>query len=221
MKPATQSNCAAHTTRIRILLVDDHPAVRHGLALLLAAERMEVCAEAGGRAEALARVEEHHPSLAIVDLTLNGEDGLTVVADLHQRDIPVLVYSMHNDAPHVQGAFAAGALGYVTKQELDSVLVEAIREVAAGRRFVSPEPASALAQDLSAPDDAIERLSPHERRVYELLGKGEGLPEIAAALNVSAHTVESYYARIQVKLDLKGMYEPRRRAIDYVRKHAR
>ena len=118
-----------------ILLVDDHPAIRHGLALLLASKGMDVCAEAGGHASALARLKEHHPGLAIVDLSLNGEDGLALVADLHQRNIPVLVYSMHNDAPRVQSAFAAGALGYVTKQELDGVLLKAIREVAQGDRM--------------------------------------------------------------------------------------
>jgi len=220
MKPATQSKRAADAPRIRILLVYDHPAVRHGLALLLSSEGMEVCAEAGGRAEALGCVEERHPGLAIVDLSLNGENGLTLVADLHQRNVPVLVYSMHDDAPRVQTAFAAGALGYVTKRELDGVLVQAIREVAAGRRFVSPEAAVALAESLTVPGDAFARLSVQEREIYQLLGRGESTPEVAAALQISTRTVESYCSRILIKLNLDGMHELRRHAIDHLHKHA-
>jgi DNA-binding NarL/FixJ family response regulator len=211
-----------HSRPIRILLVDDHPAVREGLALLLAPEGMEVRAEAGGRDEALALLKKCDPDLAIVDLSLEREDGTTLIADLHKREVPVLVYSMHNDARHVEGAFAAGALGYVTKRELHGVLVQAVREVAAGREFVSPAAAIALAERAKEPpaDDQFRHLSPHEREVFQLLGQGEGLLEISAALNVSAHTVESYYARIQVKLGLNGMYELRRHAIEYVQKHA-
>lgn len=211
-----------HSRPIRILLVDDHPAVREGLALLLAPEGMDVCAEAGRRVEALAHLETCDPDLAIVDLSLEQEDGAVLIADLHLRQVPVLVYSMHNDARHVEGAFAAGALGYVTKRELHGVLVQAVREVAAGRRFVSPQAASALAASHASAqtDDPVDKLSPHEREVYQLLGQGEGLLEISAALRVSAHTVESYYARMQVKLGLNGMYELRRHAIEYVRKRA-
>jgi DNA-binding NarL/FixJ family response regulator len=208
---------------IRVMLVDDHPAIRHGLALLLASERMDVCAEAAGRVLALARVKERRPDVAIVDLSLDGEDGLALVADLHQRDVPVLVYSMHNDAPRVQGAFAAGALGYVTKRELDGVLVQAIRQVAAGRSFVSPEAAIALAEALKTktPDDSFGQLSQQEGEVYELLGRGESTADIATALQISTRTVESYCGRIQVKLNLDGMHELRRHAIEYLQKHAR
>ncbi len=205
----------------RILLVDDHPVVRHGLALLLAAKRMDVCAEAGGRAPALARAKEHRPDVAIVDLSLDGEDGLALVADLHQRDIRVLVYSMHNDAPHVQGAFAAGALGYVTKRELDSVLVRAIREVAAGRRFVGPDAALALSQNLTELAEAFGKLSVQEHQVYEQLGLGESTAEIAATMQISTRTVESYCERMLVKLNLNGMHELRRHAIEHLQKHSR
>jgi DNA-binding NarL/FixJ family response regulator len=208
---------------IRVLLVDDHPAVRQGLAFLLTPEGVEVCAEAGGRADALARLEDRPPDLAIVDLSLDGEDGLTLIADLHERAVPVLVYSMHNDASRVGSAFAAGALGYVTKREFHGVLVQAVREVAAGRRFVSPKAATALAESLAGapPVGAIDKLSPHERKVFKLLGRGEGTFEIAASLHVSTHTVESYYKRIKVKLSLSGMHELRRNAIEYYQKNAR
>ncbi len=213
------SNVISHPP-IRILLVDDHPAVRQGLVVLLEPEGM-VCAEAGGRAEAAARLAESRPDLVIVDLSLDGEDGLTLIADLRERRVPALVYSMHHDARHVGSAFAAGALGYVTKRELQGVLVQAIREVAAGRRYLSPKAAAALAESLAVarPADDIDKLSAHERKVFELLGQGEGTFEIAAALHVSNHTVETYYERIKVKLNLNGMYELKRRAIERHQKH--
>ena len=217
------SDYVTASSPIRVLLVDDHPAVRQGLALLLAPEGIDACAEAGGKNQALKRVGECRFELAIIDLSLDGEDGLTLVADLHQRGVPVLVYSMHKDAQHVGDAFAAGALGYVTKRELQGVLVQAIREVAAGHRFVSPLAAGALAERLKGmpADDALQKLSPHERRVYELIGQGEDIFDIAAALRISHHTVESYYERILVKLNLNGMHELRRHAIDHLQKHVR
>ena len=210
-------SCA--TVPIRILAVDDHPAVREGLAMLVSSQGMEICAEAGTRAEALARAKECRPDLAIVDLSLDREDGLSLIADLKSRGVPALVYSMHNDPQRVEEAFAAGALGYVTKSEFRGVLIEAIRMVCGSRRFVSPRAAIALAERLngSQADNAETALSAKEQEVYDLLGKGEGTFEIARALNISTHTVESYYSRIQLKLGLDGMYRLRRHAINHSR----
>jgi two-component system, NarL family, invasion response regulator UvrY len=220
MRPATQCKRAGDAPRLRVLLVDDHPAVRQGLALLLAPEGIEACAEAGGRAAALAHLQKRRPDLAIVDLSLDGEDGLALIADLRQRAVPVLVYSMHNDARHVGSAIAAGALGYVTKRELHDVLVQAIREVAGGRGFVSPAAATALAESVTESSGAgVEKLSPHERHVYELLGRGADTFDIAASLGITNHTVESYYSRILIKLDRNGMHELRRHAIAHLQKH--
>ncbi|MCK6684831.1 MAG: response regulator transcription factor [Thermoanaerobaculia bacterium] len=217
-----QGNPAA-SPAIRVLVVDDHPAVREGLALLLAAEGIDVCAESGARTGALEHLEESRPDLAIVDLSLDGEDGLVLVGDLKARGVPTLVYSMHNDTRHVAGAFAAGALGYVAKSEFRQVLVEGIRAVACGQRFVSPRAAIALAERLagSTADENLARLSGKEREVYRLIGEGEGTNEIAAALRISTHTVESYFARIQQKLGLEGMHGLRRHAIDHYHKQAR
>ncbi len=211
-------NDSAPPGSIRVLVVDDHPAVREGLALLLSTEGIDVCATAGRRAEALALAQESHPHLAIVDLSLDGEDGLLLVSDLKERGLPTLVYSMHNDARHVGGAFAAGALGYVTKSEFRGVLVEAIHAVKGRQRFVSPKAAVALAGRLAGPaaDETLARLSGQETEVYRLVGQGEGTHEIAAAMRISTHTVESYCARIQLKLGLEGMHELRRHAIEHL-----
>jgi two-component system, NarL family, invasion response regulator UvrY len=205
---------------IRVLLVDDHPAIRQGLALLLADEGFAVCGEAGSRVEALAGLEENRADAAIVDLSLDGEDGVALIADLYGLGVPVLVYSMHNDARRVESAFAAGALGYVTKREFQGVLVQALRDVAAGRRFVSSCAAAALAEGLAGgAAEAVDTLSRNERKVYGLLGHGADTFDIAAALHISNHTVESYYSRILVKLDLPGMHALRRHAIAHLQKH--
>lgn len=209
------------STPVVILVVDDHPAVCQGLALLLEPEGIEVCCQAEGRAEALACLDVQRPNLAVVDLSLGDEDGLALIEELHALGIPSLVYSMYEDGRHVEGAFAAGALGYVTKREIRGVLVQAIREAAAGRRFVSPRAAVALASRIAdgQTGGGYAGLSNQERQVYRLLGEGRGTGEIAAELAISVRTVESYYARILVKLGLDGMRDLRRHAIGYLRTH--
>lgn len=218
----TPDGCSGRA-RIRILLVDDHPAVREGLALLVSAENMLVAGEADRRTDAIELADASRPDLAIVDLSLDGEDGLVLVGDLKRRGVPVLVYSMHGDAQHVEAAFAAGALGYVTKSEFRGVLVEAIRAVAASRRFVSPKAAVALTERFAAThgEDALGNLSTQEREVHRLIGRGEGAHQIAVAMGISTHTVESYCARIQLKLGLAGMYELRHHAIAHYHQSSR
>jgi DNA-binding NarL/FixJ family response regulator len=209
------SECVKERSPIRVLIVDDHPAVRQGLALLFEPEGIAVCAEAGNSADALARVEELRPDVVLVDLSLGDEDGLVLVAELTRRAVPSLVYSMHEDGRHVESAFANGARGYVTKREVHRVLVEAIGEAAAGRRFVSPRAAVALADRVmdARADAARDGLSTQERQVYRLLGEGMGTTEIASAMGISTRTVESYYARMLVKMGLGGMRELRHEAI--------
>jgi len=130
---------------IRVLVVDDHPTVLQGLGRLLEPEGIMVCAEAGNCADALASAKEQHFDMALVDLSLGDEDGIPLIADLDKQALPSLAYSIHEDEHHVKRAIAAGAFGYVTKSEVHLVLVDAIFEVAAGRRFISPRAAMALA----------------------------------------------------------------------------
>lgn len=206
------NNQLSNHSSIRILVVDDHPAIREGLTLLLAPEGIIVCANASASADALTNADACQPDLALVDLSLGGEDGLLLIAALHIRNVPVLVYSMHDDLRHVEGAFTAGAMGYVTKREVHQVLVDAIRAVKSGHRFVSANAAIALTEQ---PTNHSEySLSDQERQIYKLLGKGEGTQQIADTMGISARTVETYYARIQDKLKLSGMRELRRYAIN-------
>jgi DNA-binding NarL/FixJ family response regulator len=205
---------------IQVLLVDDHPAVREGLALLLARENITVCAEAADCSEALLSAEQAAADVALVDLSLGPESGLDLIADLEARGMSVLVYSMHEDGEHVLRALAAGARGYVTKGEMHRVLTDAIREVAAGREYLGPRAAASLAAQLARAGRrraALREPSEREREVYRLLGEGATTSEIAAAMKVSIRTVESYCARLMEKLGMDGMKPLRRDAIRHWR----
>ncbi len=128
----------------RILLVDDHPAVRHGLALVLAAEGVGDCREAAGREEALDAATREPPDMALVDLSPGTEDALDLVAELCARNIPVLVCSMHEEPGFVRRALAAGARGYITKREAPRELARAVRDVLEGWMLISPRAAEGL-----------------------------------------------------------------------------
>jgi DNA-binding NarL/FixJ family response regulator len=201
----------------RVLLVDDHPLVREGLAVLLETEGFTPCCDAEGSGHVTACLGAVSPDLAVVDLSLGDESGMPLITDLRARGVPVLVYSMYEDPLHIERAFAAGAQGYVTKREVSQTLVEAIHEVLAGRTFVSPRAAQSLAGRLAGrqehnPDRA---LSDQERQVYHLLGKGDTTAEIAARMHLRPRTVETYYDRILNKLGLDGMNELRHDAIQH------
>jgi DNA-binding NarL/FixJ family response regulator len=131
----------------RILLVDDHAGVRHGLALVLAEEGVEECREASGREEALQLIDAAGagpPDAALVDLSPRTEDSLQLVADLSARHIPVLVCSIHDEASYVRRALAAGARGYLTKVEAPKELARALRDILEGWMLVSPRAAADL-----------------------------------------------------------------------------
>lgn len=126
----------------RILLVDDHAAVRHGLALVLAEEGVGECREAGGREEALEAAAKEPPDMALVDLSLDG--ALELLEELHKRYIPTLVCSMREEPAYVRRAMAAGARGYITKTEAPEELAHAVRDVLAGWMLISPRAAEGL-----------------------------------------------------------------------------
>ncbi len=131
-------------TRLRILLVDDHAAVRHGLAMVLEGEGVGECREAAGRDEALAAAAGDLPDLALVDLSLDADDALKLVAELCARNVPVLVCSIHEEPGYVRRALAAGARGYITKREAPRELARAVRDVLNGWMLVSPRAAEGL-----------------------------------------------------------------------------
>ncbi len=202
-----------HTT-VRVFVVDDHPAVRAGLRLLLEQQGMTVCGEAADSGSTLACIADTAPDLVLVDLSLGDDSGLALLRSLGDLlpDVALLVYSMHEDTFHIQQAFAAGASGYITKREMAPLLFAAIRELAAGRVYASPRAAAILGT--LPPDPRHGRaLSPRELEVYGLLGQGYGTTAIAERLGVSRRTVETFLGRILVKLNLSNMEALRRHAV--------
>jgi len=205
----------ADKSGVHVLLVDDHPAVRQGVALLLAAGRHVVRGEAQNCQEALARLSESPVDLVLLDLSLNEASGLALLPDLEERGIPVLVYSMHEDPESIERAFRFGVRGYVTKREDPMVLLEAIDRVMAGHRYLSPLVAQQMAQRalVSPANDPWEVLSDRERQILARMGQGESSAEIAEALAISARTVETYCSRMIEKMELSGMKALRKYAI--------
>lgn len=202
-------------TGMRVILADDHPAVRQGLALLFTQAGHTICAEAENRAETLALLSASRADIAIVDLSLGDESGLDLIADLRKRGVPVLTYSMHEDFETIEKAFGAGANGYVSKREASEVLLRAAQEILKGRRFISPRAAQSLASSVLPPQEVHGDvpLSERETQIMHMLGQGDSNTEIAASLAISVRTVESYYSRIIDKLGIDGMKELRKFAI--------
>ena len=211
----------AENAPTRVLLVDDHPVVRQGLAGLLQDEGFEVVGAVATRRDALDLLARAPTDVAVIDLTLESGSGLEVLADLQQRfpDVLAVIYSVHEDGDHVRRAFAAGAMGFVTKREDPEVLVRCLRQIHAGDRFLSPRASRAMADALAAglPVMADDALSPQELQVYGFTGRGLATQEIAERMGLSVRTVETYYSRIQAKLNLAGRRELRQHATDWVR----
>jgi DNA-binding NarL/FixJ family response regulator len=197
-------------TRRKILIVDDHPLTRHGMAQLLAQQRdLVVCGEAGDAEQALARVAALSPDLVLADVTLPGKPGLELIKDIGalHPGVRVLVVSMHDESLYAERALRAGARGYLMKSEGGERLVAAIRQVLAGKVYVSETLSDKILDGLSgggrkAPG-VVSSLSDREFEVFELVGEGLTGNEIGARLHISAKTVETHRLRIREKLGLK------------------
>jgi len=215
--------------RHRIFLVDDHPLLRDSLAGLIAAEAdLEVSGQAGDAASAVAAMRLAPPDVAVVDLSLPGTSGLDLLQTLQGQlpDVRLLVLSMHEEVGTAERALRAGASGYIVKRESGSRIVEAIREIAAGRCYVSPDlllEMSNRMQSRGAPARASldEVLSARELEVFQLRGQGLRPQEIAERMHVTTKTVGSYEARIKEKLGLGGGNELLREAILWVERQKR
>jgi DNA-binding NarL/FixJ family response regulator len=193
----------------RIVIIDDHPIVRLGIRQMLAAEPdLEVCGEAesveaGKRLAATAR-----PDLAIVDLSLAQGTGLDLIRLLRESTptLPVLVLSMHDETLFAERVLRAGARGYIMKREAITGLVAAIRQVLAGRIYVSEGMAQAVLERLgheASTDNPLANLTDRELSVFDLVGRGFGTRAIAEQLAVSIKTIETYRSNIKAKLHLK------------------
>ena len=210
--------------RKRILIVDDHPLMRRGLAALIEGEPdLGVSAEAGNRHAALDAVARRTPDLAIIDLSLEGgEDGLDLVKTLKARSAPIfsLALSAHPESHYAERALRAGARGFVSKQFMGEAVLAAIRCVLAGRIYMSEalghELASRFIGGDAKPRSPLAALSDRELQVFRLIGEGRRTREIAPILNLSPKTIESYREHLKHKLDIDGAPELVRRAVRFV-----
>ncbi len=211
-------------SRIRIFVVDDHPMVQEWLGAYLRTQPdLEVCGHAGELKEALSAVQAAQPDVAIVDLFLKGGSGLDLIKDLklHCPQIDVIVLSMHEEISYAERALRAGARGYVTKRESTGKIVEAIREVRAGRVYASAEMMAGLTarivgQSEPRANDPLETLSDREIEVFRRLGTGQGTRDIATELGLSLPTVQTYCSRIKEKLGVTTGNELMREAVRWV-----
>jgi hypothetical protein len=193
-----------------ILLVDDHPIMRHGLAQLIQMEPgLCVCGQAGSCAEGIAALEKLKPDLAIVDLTLPDRHGLELVKDI-QAMFPgtqTIVLSMHDENLYAERALRAGARGYIMKETAAENLVTAIKRVLGGGIYVSDAMSSIMLEQVSGQrgksrSTGVDQLSDRELEVLELIGSGKASKHIAETLGISARTVEAHRAHIKEKLSL-------------------
>ncbi|HEX7070317.1 MAG TPA: response regulator transcription factor [Rhodothermales bacterium] len=207
----------------KILLVDDHPLMRKGLALTLETEvDLTVAAQAASAEEALSLMDKTEPDLAVVDVSLPGMSGLELIKHLRamKPDLAVLVVSRHDESLYAERAIRAGARGYLMKMEAADVIVKAVRHILNGGIYVSEEIKERLLLGMMAGKDVsqspLEVLSDRELEVFELTGRGLGTREIAERLHLSVKTVESYRARIKNKLSLSTAPELIQHAVQWV-----
>jgi len=207
-----------------ILIVDDHPLVRKGIRSLLEQESdFIVAGEASSRAEVLDTLRRQLPDLILLDISLQGSDGIEVTKAIRSEfdSIPVLIVSMHDESLYAERALRAGANGYIMKQEVAESVIKAIRQVLSGKIYVSDNMRQKVLRDLTQPSadiksSPIERLSDRELEVFRLIGEGRGTREIAEALHLSIKTIETYRAHIKEKLSIKSAAELARSAVNWV-----
>lgn len=206
----------------RILIVDDHPLLRHGLQQVLNAEEdLVVCAEAGDAGSALESLRHSKPDLALVDISLAGMNGIELIKYMkaESEQVPILVLSMHDESLYAMRALRAGASGYVMKVAAISQMVEAIRKVLKGEIYVSQVFGAQLIYKTVrgiGGDSPIEGLSDRELEVLQLIGRGRGSREIAGQLHLSVKTIESHRLHIKEKLGLETASELVRFAVEWV-----
>lgn len=209
------------TGRLAIAIVDDHPLVREGLAARISAQPdMEVCGEADDIESAMELISARSPALVIVDIALRDGHGIDLIKRIVAAGINtrMLVVSAYDESLFAERALRAGALGYINKQELQGKVVEALRTVLRGERYLS----SAMAQRLiaqaigsKAAAGGMEALTDRELQIFQLVGRGKSTREIANELNVSVHTIDSHREHIRSKLDLRTGTELIQRAVQW------
>jgi DNA-binding NarL/FixJ family response regulator len=210
--------------RRRILVIDDHPFMRAGLAQLIDRQSdMQVCGEAGNPAEAVRELARGRPDLVLTDITMPGRSGLEFIKDLLTTDpkMPVLVVSMHDEAIYAERVLRAGARGYIMKEAGGENLLAAIRRVMRGEVYLSAAMSARILENLSGrrprgASSPIEKLTDREFEVFRLIGQGKSTKDIAAQLHLSSKTVDVHRSHIKEKLVLKDTTALVRHAVRWV-----
>ena len=209
---------------INVLLIDDHPAIREALSDTIKEKMgMSVCGHAGSADEAFEVISEQDPDVAIVDISLRDAHGLNLIQDLRVQypELRLVVFSMYDENVYAERAIRAGALGYVMKSAPTQDVIEAIRYAARGEIYLSRHMASrilskvAVGGNSSGPGFALDELTDRELEVFQKLGEGHSVDDIAEQLNLSRKTVETYRRRAKEKLDLDSVSELLQYAIQW------
>lgn len=207
----------------RVFVVDDHPIVRQGLALLINQQPdLTVCGEAEDVHSALQKIASSKPDIVIVDISLNGPDGIELLKSVRARDtlLPVLILSMHDESIYAERALRAGANGYIMKQEATETVLAALRRIINHEIYVSEAVAKKMLRryisgSATAAQSPLAELSDRELEVFRLIGEGHSTRRIAEELHLSVKTVESYQAHIKEKLSLRSARELVQHAIQW------
>jgi DNA-binding NarL/FixJ family response regulator len=217
------SNGAFSSRKKTVFVVDDHPIIRRGLALLINREPdLTVCGDAEEMHAALSAINSLKPDILILDISLNGPDGLEILKNvrLTAPHLPVLILSMHDESLYAERALRAGANGYVMKQEAIENVLTALRRILSGEIYVSKKIANSMLLHYirggSTPEhSSVAELTDRELEVFRLIGEGNGTRQIADALHLSVKTVESYQAHIKDKLSLRSARELVQHAVEW------
>jgi DNA-binding NarL/FixJ family response regulator len=211
-------------TKTKVLIVDDHPMMRQGLAQLINYEPdLEACCEAESAQQALEAIATGQPELVLIDISLPDKHGLELIKDLRvmHPNLPILVVSMHDESLYAERVLRAGGRGYIMKQEGGKKMMQAIRTVLRGQIYVSEKMSAKILEIFSGrrPENSrspIERLTDREFEVFQLIGQGKGTRQIAEALHLSVKTVEVHRLHIKEKLSLEDAPSLVRYAVRWV-----
>lgn len=213
----------------RVLIVDDHPFMRRGVAQVINDQPgLVVCGEAGTAAEALKIMETSAPQMAVVDISLGAESGIDLIQTIREKwpTTRILVSSMHDETLFAERALRAGALGYINKGDPPGVFVTALERVHSGQIYLSERMTKrmldqVLTDKVEFKRSPIETLSNRELEVFEMIGNGLATKQIAARLSLSPKTIETYREHIKQKLNLANATELTRSAVQWVLEEGR
>ena len=214
---------AQHAAKARVLLVEDHPVVRHGLANLIDDEPdLSVCGGAENGEQALEQISQLHPEIIVIDIALGEESGLELIKRVYDAypSLPILALSMHDEALYAERCLRAGAMGYVMKQEEAETVMQAVRCVLRGEVHLSEAVRGRMlhtmvGRRLARDKTDMPHLSDRELEVFQLIGEGRTTRHIAQKLHLSLSTVETHRAHIKEKLNLRNAAELMRAAVEW------